>query len=377
MKLNMWQIAAISISRGHGPDMAAASARTLEIASKRGATAYQLGAIRDLARDRFLQGDYAGALAFSEQFWRVAGAWGDEGALFTRNRLMGMALHLVGRHAEALTHLERARTPRAPYVRAAHNFFHEYDDDGGMSGRVARILWHQGFPVQAAKVAEEAIQQAIALGHPRAVWYTAAFSACPIAFWNGDVASTTRYIRLFTEKLEELSSGYWEAWRRCYQLASSLGDNDGTPEFQRRVEAILKTANGPLLLDTLGTIREELAGSYAVARAERGESGWCAAEILRAKGAHLLRRSGQAVASEAEALFQQALDLARHQKALSWELRSATSLARLLRQESRRDHARAVLAPVYGRFSEGFECADLVEAKSLLDDLDQSWGRGG
>jgi predicted ATPase/DNA-binding winged helix-turn-helix (wHTH) protein len=377
MKLNMWQIAAISISRGHGPDMAAASARTLEIASKRGATAYQLGAIRDLARDRFLQGDYAGALAFSEQFWRVAGAWGDEGALFTRNRLMGMALHLVGRHAEALTHLERARTPRAPYVRAAHNFFHEYDDDGGMSGRVARILWHQGFPVQAAKVAEEAIQQAIALGHPRAVWYTAAFSACPIAFWNGDVASTTRYIRLFTEKLEELSSGYWEAWRRCYQLASSLGDNDGTPEFQRRVEAILKTANGPLLLDTLGTIREELAGSYAVARAERGESGWCAAEILRAKGAHLLRRSGQAVASEAEAQFQQALDLARHQKALSWELRSATSLARLLRQESRRDHARAVLAPVYGRFSEGFECADLVEAKSLLDDLDQSWGRGG
>jgi predicted ATPase/DNA-binding winged helix-turn-helix (wHTH) protein len=377
MKLNMWLSAAITISTGYGPDMAAASARTLEIALERDAAAYQLGAIRDLARDRFLQGDYAGALAFSEQFWRVAGTWGDEGALFTRNRIMGLALHLVGGHAEALTHLERARTPRARYVRAAHNVFHEYDDDGGMSGRVARILWHQGFPVQAAKVAEEAIQQALAHGHPRAVWYTVTFSACPIAFWNGDVASTTRCIQLLAEKLEELSSGYWEAWRRCYQLTTSLGDNDGTPDFQRRVEAILKTAIGALALDTLGTIREELAGSYAVGRAERGESGWCAAEILRAKGANLLRRSGQAVVAEAEALFRQALDLARQQKALSWELRSATSLARLLRRERRRDHARAVLAPVYGRFSEGFESADLVAAKSLLDDLDQSWGRVG
>ena len=374
MKLNMWQSAAITISRGHGSDMAAASARALEIASERGAAAYQLGAIRDLARDRFLQGDYAGALAFSEQFWQVADSWGNEGALFTRNRFMGLALHLVGRHVEALTHLERARTPRAPYVRAAHNAFHEYDDDGATTGRVARILWHQGFPVQAAGVAEEAIQQALGLGHPPAVWYTLGFVACPIAFWNGDVASTTRYIQLFAEKLEELSSGYWEAWRHCYQLATSLGENDGTPEFQRRVERVLKTAVGALLLDTLGTIREELAGSYAVVRAERGESGWCAAEILRAKGANLLRRSGQAVAAEAESLFVQALDLARQQKALSWELRSATSLARLLRRESRGDHARAVLASVYGRFSEGFESADLVAAKSLLDDLDQSRG---
>jgi hypothetical protein len=372
MKLNMWQSAAITISRGHGADMVAASERALEIASERGAAAYQLGAIRDLARDRFLQGDYAGALAFSEQFWQVAGAWGNEAALFTRNRFMGLALHLVGRHAEALTHLERARTPRAPYVRAAHNVFHEYDDDGATSGRVARILWHQGFPIQAANVAEEAVQQALALAHPPAVWYTLAFVSCPIALWNGDVESTTRYIQLLAEKLEELSSGYWEAWRRCYQLTTSLGENDGTPAFHRRVDAVLKTAIGPLLFDTLGTIREELAGSYAVARAERGESGWCAAEILRAKGANLLRRSGQAAAADAEALFRQALDLARQQEALSWELRSATSLARLLRREGRRGHARAVLAPVYGRFSEGFESADLVAAKSLLDDLDQT-----
>jgi len=88
-----------------------------------------------------------------EQFWQVAGTWGNEGALFTRNRFKGLALHLVGRHEEALTLLERVRTPRAPYVRAAHNVFHEYDDDGATTGRVARILWHQGFPVRAAEVA--------------------------------------------------------------------------------------------------------------------------------------------------------------------------------------------------------------------------------
>jgi tetratricopeptide (TPR) repeat protein len=371
MRLNMWQSAAITISRGHGADMVAASARALEIASERGAAAYQLGAIRDLARDRFLQGYYAGALALSEQFWQVADAWGDEGALFTRNRFMGLALHLVGRHAEAFTHLERARAPRAPYLRAAHNAFHEYDDDGATSGRVARILWLQGFPVQAAGVAEEAIQQALALAHPPAVWYTLAFVSCPIAFWNGDVTSTTRYIQLLAEKLEELWSGYWEAWRRCYQLTTSLGENDGTPAFRRRMDTILKTAIGLLLFDTLGTIREELAGSFAVARAERGGSGWCAAEILRANGANLLRQ-GRPMAAKAEALFQQALHLAREQKALSWELRGAISLARLLGQQKRRARARAALAPVYSRFSEGFETADLVAAKSLLDELGQS-----
>ena len=82
----------------------------------------------------------------------------------------------------------------------------------------------------------------------------------------------------------------------------------------------------------------------------------------------MLRQCGEA-GFEAEACFQRALDIARHQQAKSLELRAAMSLARLWQQQSKRDDARQLLAEVYGWFTEGFDTADLQEAKALLDAL--------
>jgi predicted ATPase len=95
------------------------------------------------------------------------------------------------------------------------------------------------------------------------------------------------------------------------------------------------------------------------------------AEAYRLQGALLLR---QAVpdASQAAACFQQALAIARRQQAKSWELRAAMSLSRLWRQQGKRTEAYELLAPVYGWFSEGFDTADLQEAKSLLEELEMS-----
>jgi predicted ATPase len=73
--------------------------------------------------------------------------------------------------------------------------------------------------------------------------------------------------------------------------------------------------------------------------------------------------------AEAEACFHQALAVARHQQAKSLELRAATSLARLWQQQGKGDEARRLLAPVYGWFTEGFETADLLEARALLENL--------
>jgi len=104
----------------------------------------------------------------------------------------------------------------------------------------------------------------------------------------------------------------------------------------------------------------------ALARAERTEAGWCLAELLRTKGElHLLERVPTAVET-AEKCFHRALDVARDQGALSWELRSAMSLARLWHGQQRVSQARKVLAPVYRRFTEGFGTADLIAAKALL-----------
>jgi predicted ATPase len=107
----------------------------------------------------------------------------------------------------------------------------------------------------------------------------------------------------------------------------------------------------------------------ALARSERDEERWCVAELLRVKGELVLREGEPEAAAVAEDHFRQALDWARRQGALSWELRAATSLARLWRDQNRPKAAREILAPVYDRFTEGFETADLKAATLLLDDL--------
>jgi predicted ATPase len=79
--------------------------------------------------------------------------------------------------------------------------------------------------------------------------------------------------------------------------------------------------------------------------------------------------AGAGTVSEAETAMQQAIDVARRQNAKSWELRAATSLARLRQQQGRPQEAAALLAPIYAWFTEGFDTADLKEAKALLDTL--------
>jgi predicted ATPase len=106
----------------------------------------------------------------------------------------------------------------------------------------------------------------------------------------------------------------------------------------------------------------------ALARTDRLEERWLEAELHRLKGEALLAWSPQR-AAEAEPCYDQALAVAREQGAHLWELRAATSLARLWRNQGRRAEAHDLLAPVYGWFTEGFDTADLKDAKRLLDEL--------
>ena len=92
------------------------------------------------------------------------------------------------------------------------------------------------------------------------------------------------------------------------------------------------------------------------------------AELYRLKGVLLLKLAAPDV-SQAEACFHQSLDIARHQQAKSLELRAATSLARLWQSQDKRDEARKLLAEVHDWFTEGFDTADLIDVKTLLDEL--------
>jgi predicted ATPase len=95
---------------------------------------------------------------------------------------------------------------------------------------------------------------------------------------------------------------------------------------------------------------------------------WFEAEIYRVAGEVALK-SPERDAAETTGYFERALSVARQQQAKSWELRAAMSMARLWRDQGKRDEARDLLAPVYGWFTEGFDTLDLKEAKALLDEL--------
>jgi predicted ATPase len=149
----------------------------------------------------------------------------------------------------------------------------------------------------------------------------------------------------------------------------TLGANAQTDTFRHRLALILGAAKGPVFGDMLGTLRVELAGPESIMRAENDAAGWCASELLRAHGESLLKQAGGGTQARAEALFARSLDLARQQGALAWEIRTAVSLARLWNEQGRGKSGRALLASVYRQFSEGFQTADLVAAKQLLDGM--------
>ena len=115
----------------------------------------------------------------------------------------------------------------------------------------------------------------------------------------------------------------------------------------------------------------------ALARSQCDEERWCVAELLRIKGELVLREGAPRAATAAEEHFLHSLDWARRQGALSWELRTSTSLARLQQDQGRTAEARSLLRSVYDRFSEGFETADLREAKAFLEQLDSLNSRFG
>jgi predicted ATPase len=102
---------------------------------------------------------------------------------------------------------------------------------------------------------------------------------------------------------------------------------------------------------------------------EQVEAGFYTPELLRLKGELSLLQGTPAAAETAKDLFRQALDEAHQQEMLAWELRAATSLARLLHKQGRHADAIVCLQPIYDRFAEGFGTADLIAAKRLLDEL--------
>ena len=154
-------------------------------------------------------------------------------------------------------------------------------------------------------------------------------------------------------------------WARCGTRRPSGRNDVAAPNFSfRSLSGLTQLAEA---LGQAGRTTEGLA--LLEAGVEQFEDGCFSPELIRLKGELMMQQDMPGAAESAEAHLRQALDGARKQGALSWELRAATSMARLWRDQGKRDEARDLLAPVYGWFTEGFHTHDLKEAKALLDAL--------
>ena len=243
----------------------------------------------------------------------------------------------------------------------------------------ALALWMLGYPEQASQWSQDALTLAHALAHPFSL-----AEALGYATWLAELRREERTVCAQAEALMALAQkhgfSYWLVqgqmlwgWARAIQ-----GLGEGIAHIRQGLGAYRATAERAqpyylaLLAEVYGTIGESAAGLGVLVEAlaavhKTGAHVW-EAELYRLKG-ELLLQQATGSSDEAETYFRQALDVARRQQAKSWELRAAMSLARLRQEQGKRAEARDLLAPIYGWFTEGFDTADLREAKALLEAL--------
>jgi Tetratricopeptide repeat len=281
-------------------------------------------------------------------------------------RLMALAYHGTGDQPTARAHAERALN-RIGIKAPAHASAHRVDDRVAINAILSRILWVQGFPDRAASMARESLEGALSVDLPLSLLF-ALWPGCTVFLWIGDMPEADRLVTMLVDHSARHSLVRGQYWGRCFRTVLEVRRGSTTGIAARRDELLRDPRCDMPDVELLGTLIEELVGSEAIRRAETGQAGWCAAEILRAKGAVALKQdASNAIA--AEGLFRRSLDVARQQGALSWELRSAMSAARLLQTQGRVSEARDLLSPIHARFTEGFGTADLIAAGRLLDDL--------
>jgi class 3 adenylate cyclase/tetratricopeptide (TPR) repeat protein len=242
-------------------------------------------------------------------------------------------------------------------------------------------VWQLGYPADSRSGAKLAVKYARETGQATTLMY-ALFGAVVNHIRCGNYAAAYTHVDELIALADEKGASYWKALGTAARgwLFTETG---------KASDAIRAITSGLTLLRSTGAVLYEpwhlwyLAMAYAelgqhdnaqrfiddaIATVERSKEKWCEGEVHRIAG-EIALKSSQPDAATAEKYFDQALTVSRGQQSRSWELRAAMSMARLWRDQGKRDEARDLLTPVYGWFTEGFDTRDLKEAKALLDDL--------
>jgi predicted ATPase len=352
--------------------------RARELCRQIGETTELFPALLGLSIYYVVRAELQSACELGEQLLVLAEGARDPVLLVEAHYVLGVSYFPRGEFAAAWDHLAQGITGYNERNHRTHVSRYGQDAGAVCLCRAALALWYLGYPDQAVEKGREALALADRLHHPFSQayvhhWVTILQKQCGIVEQTGQRAAA--FVAFSVERgfpfwppMGRVLLGWVECergqvedgialMRKALREQEELGSELGKPYFF----GLLADAYGKAGRADKGLVVVD----QALANVERKGQRWPEAELHQLKGELLLLTGDDG----AEDSFRRALQVACHQSAKSPELRAATSLARMWRDQDRIAQARDLLAPVYAWFTEGFDTADLKEAKALLDEL--------
>ena len=361
------------------PEVEQAFTRLREICRQMGDPTHLFPILFRLRAYYMVRGELDTSRELGEQLLQLAEGEQDRGLLVEAQYALGATLFYQAEFAPAQERLQQAAALYDREQHSAHAFLYGQDPGVACLTTEALALWLRGYPDRAVKKSQEAIALAQDVSHPFSLAFAWAFASLFYQYRREAQACQERADAAISLSAEQ-GFPFWLAlgtMLRGWALAEQGQEEEGVALIRRGMAAyqatgaeLARTHFLSLLVDAhakAGQIEEGLTAlAEALDAAQKTGERVADAELQRLKG-ELTLQSGDD--EEAQACFQKAIDIAREQEAKSWELRAATSLARLWQQQGKTIEARELLTPVYDWFTEGFDTADLKDAKALLDEL--------
>ena len=362
-------------------EVGAVYTRAVELARQLGEDAQLFPVLFGLRSFHLVRGELQFASEMGEELLSLAGRLQDPGCQLEAYLARGNSLFFFGEFAAAMENLERAFALYDPQKHRVHALVYGLEPGAFCLQRMTYVLLILGYPDQGKRKSEDAVALARQQSHPLTL--ATAFTVASLIHsargeWLAAQQQAEAAIALCAEHgfSSILAQG---TFLRGEALAKQGRGEEAIALLRRSAQAARNT--GARLFETyVLTMRAD-----ACLTAERSEQGLSAvdraiaimgktgerfleAEVYRLRGRLLLMQDASDAVS-AERTFREAVEVARRQSAKSFELRATTSLAQLLKKQGKKDEARQRLAEIYGWFTEGFDTADLRDAKALLDEL--------
>ena len=372
-----------SLGQSRGTNLARSAWTTVQrLAESLEDVDYQLRALWGLWAAQLNNAQLRDALATAERFCALAERSADPNDPFVGDRMVGYILHLLGEQRSARLRLERMLAHYVVPSTGPRIIRFIFDQRATARSFLARVLWLQGFPEQGTKIAQSTMDEARANSDMLTVCQVMVQAACPISILTGDYRRLESLVAMLLDYSARNNLFFWRVWGRCFkgvQVIKSGRLDEGLNQLREGMEELRGIQYGVYYIIFLSEYAEALGLSgqpdqgllvidEALARSERNEENWYVAELLRVKGELILRRGGGGAATDAMKHFQLSLEWSRRQETLSWELRTAISLAQMHSQDKHHNTSRNRLRTVYAKFTEGHASADLVAAQRILDE---------